>query len=192
MDAPEVAWTPLIVQTVMAAVLSGSVVGVVLKTLIDRRLEMERINREWKETALSVLLGPLVMHLARTDALSCLYKTSFREKTKSYFHAQLMRESNKAVRSLILANGHLLPSSLLIHAQDLVKHYDVWLARFDEKEALEQPGSESKFDMGFVEVRFPVAARDAFFDEYSSLRMELYGVESPNPSFQRTAAELQH
>jgi len=188
MSTPEIAWGPLVIQTLTAAVLSGSVVGIALKTIIDRRLERERINREWKEMTLSSLLGPLVMHLIRTDALSHLYKSTFHEKTKSYFHAQLMRESNKAVRSLILANAHLLPSALLTHAQQLIKHYDVWLARFDEKEALEKPGPESTFDMGFVEVRFPVAARDAFLQEYASLRKELYGVEAPNLSFQRTAS----
>jgi hypothetical protein len=191
MATPEIAWTPLVIQTLTAAVLSGSVVGIVLKTIIDRRLEKERINREWKEKALSTLIGPLVMHLFRTDALSHLYQSTFNKKTRSYFHAQLMRESNKAVRSLLLANGHLLPSSLITHAKDLIEHYDVWLARFDEKETLEKPGPESMFDMGFVEVRFPLAARDAFFQEYGSLRNELYGVGAPIPSFQRTASSVE-
>lgn len=186
MTAAEIAWGPLVIQTLTAAVLSGSVVGIALKTIIDRRLDRERINRAWKEASLSSLLGPLVMHLVRTDALSHLYQSTFHERARSFFHAQLMRESNLAVRALILANGHLLPASLLTHAQDLIKHYDVWLARFDEKAALEKPGPESTFDMGFVEVRFPLEARDAFLSEYASLRKELYGVDATNPSFLRT------
>lgn len=50
---------------------------------------------------------------------------------------------------------------------------------------IEKPGPESRFDMGFVEVRFPLDARDAFFHEYASLRKELYGIEASNPTFQR-------
>jgi hypothetical protein len=70
-----------------------------------------------------------------------------------------------------------------------IQRYDVWLAGFDAKEAVEKPGPESTFDMGFADVRFPVAARDAFLNEYASLRKELYGEDAPNPSFQRTASE---
>lgn len=181
------AWSTLVIQTLIAAVLSGSVAGIVLKAFIDRRLEKDRLNRDWKEKALASLLGPVVMHLVRTDALSNLYQSTYHQKSKSYFHAQLMRESNRAARSILLANGHLLPASLLPHAQALIRHYDVWLARFDEKEATKKPKPDSVFDMGFVEVPFPSTARDAFFDEYATLRNELYGVIEKTPSFQRNA-----
>lgn len=185
MPGSEIAWIPLLIQTLIAALISGSVVGIVLKALLDRKFEKERINREWKEKSLATLLGPVVMHLMRTDALSHLYQSTFNARSKSYFHAQLMRESNRAVRSLILANGHLIPVSLLTHAQEMIKHYDVWLARFDEKRALEKPDADSTFDLGFVEIRFPVAARDAFFEKYATTRQELYGVDVPNASFHR-------
>jgi hypothetical protein len=155
----EIVWGALVIQTVIAAVISGSVVGIALKAVIDRRFERDRVNREWKERVLAVVLGPLVMHLLRTSALSDLYQKTYKEKTKSHFHAQPMRESNKAVRSLILANGHLKPASLLVNAQALIQHYDVWLAGFDAKEAVEKPRPESTFEMGFAD---SVAARDAF------------------------------
>lgn len=186
MTASEIVWGPQMIQALIAAVLSGSVVGIIVNWFVQRRLDRERGNRAWMEASLSTLLGPLVMHLIRTDALSHLYQSTFRERTRSFFHAQLMRESNLAARALLLAYGHLLPASLLTHAQALIKHYDVWLARFDEKAALEKPGAESTFDMGFVEVRFPLEARDAFLSEYASLRKALYGVEATPPSFLRT------
>ncbi|MFP5409512.1 MAG: hypothetical protein ACLGG6_00930 [Gammaproteobacteria bacterium] len=185
MNLSEFVWAPQLIQTLIAAVLSGSVVGIIVNWFVQRRLDRERGNRAWKEAALSTLLGPLVMHLIRTDALSHLYQSTFRERTRSFFHAQLMRESNLAARALLLANGHLLPAPLLPHAQSLIQHYDIWLARFDEKQALENPGPESRFDMGFVEVPFPVDARDAFLAEYAALRKALYRVQGAAPTFLR-------
>ena len=38
-----------------------------------------------------------------------------------------------------------------------------------------------------MEVRFPLAAKDAFWREYVSLRKELYGEGAPDPSLQPTA-----
>lgn len=166
----------LVVQTLIATLLSGSIVGLALKAIIDRRLERERSTREWKEKALSLLVGPVVMHLARTVAIAERYQRTFQQKTKSYFDAQLMRDSNKALRSLLLGNGYLLPQHLLEHAYRLVAHYDVWLARFDELEAIEKPTAESTFDIGFVDVPFPVEAKDAFLAVFATLRSELYGV----------------
>ena len=186
MSVSEIFSAPQLIQTLIAAVLSGSVVGIVVNGFVQRRLDRERGNRAWKEASLSTLLGPLVMHLIRTDALSHLYQSTFHERSRSFFHAQLMCKSNLAARTLLLANGHLLPAPLLPHAQALIRHYDVWLARFDEKQALENPGPESRFDMGFVEVRFPVDARDAFLEAFAALRAELYRTQDVAPTFLRT------
>jgi hypothetical protein len=166
------------VQTLITTLLSGSIVGLVLKAFIDRRMDKARTTREWKDKALALLISPVVMHLGRTSEVADRYQTSSGKKTKSFFDAHLMRDSNLQVRSLLIANGHLLPESLRAHAHRLIAHYDVWIAIFDEKVALEKPHAESMFDIGFVAVAFPVAASEAFTVEYAALREELYGVRA--------------
>jgi hypothetical protein len=170
-------WGSFIAQTLVATLLSGSIVGVVLKVFVDRKLEKHRFTRDWKEQSLSAVVGPVVMHLDRTSKVASRYIRTHREKTTSYFDAMLMRDSNEAVRSILLSNGNLLPEDLRTHAHALVAHYDVWLRRFDAKAALEKPDADSSFDVGFAEVRFPEAAAKAFQDSYGRLREELYDVK---------------
>ncbi len=171
-------WGSLIAQTLIATLLSGAIVGVLLKAFVDRKLEKHRFTRDWKEQSLSTVVGPVVMHLDRTSKVAARYQRTYKEKTTSYFDAMLMRDSNEAVRSILLSNGHLLPEDLRTHAHALVAHYDIWLRRFDAKEALEKPDADSSFDVGFAEVRFPEAAANAFQSSYGRLREELYDVKS--------------
>jgi len=169
---------PFIAQTLVTAVLSGSIVGIILKMFIDRRLERLRVTREWQERVLSTVVGPIVMHLDRTAKVAARYQKTFNQHTTSYFDAQLMHESNLQLRTILLTNGHLLPATLRPHAHRLVAHYDVWLARFDAKVVLETPTAESMFDIGFVDPRFPVEASAAFLAEFDELREHLYGIRT--------------
>lgn len=172
-------WGPFITQTLIATLLSGSIVGLILKILVDRKMEQHRFTRDWKERSLSTVVGPVVMHLSRTSQIAARYKAATHAiKTTSYFDAVLMRDSNDSVRSLLLANGHLLPEELREHADALVAHYDVWLRRFDAKVALKEPDAESSFDVGFAEIPFPEAAAVAFRESYQELRKELYLIET--------------
>jgi len=172
-------WGPFLLQTLIAAVLSGSIVGLALKTFLDRAVEKHRFTRDWKERSLSTLVGPVVMHLNRTSQVAARYRSkSFKEPTTSYFDAKLMRDSNEKVRLILLSNGHLLPEDLRTHADTLVAHYDVWVRRFDAKVELEVPEADSTFDVGFADLPFPSEAAIAFRDSYQQLRSELYGVES--------------
>jgi hypothetical protein len=177
MDNPEsFMWGSFITQTLVATLLSGSIVGLLLKILIDRSMEQHRFTRDWKEQSLSIVVGPVVMHLDRTSQVAVRYQRTHKERTTSYFDALLMKDSNEAVRSILLSNGHLLPEDLRGHAHALVAHYDVWLRRFDAKVALEHPTADSSFDVGFAEVPFPEDAAKAFRDSYERLREDLYGV----------------
>jgi hypothetical protein len=171
-------WGPFVLQTLIATILSGSIVGLFLKGWLDRRMEAERFTRDWKEKSLSLLIGPVVMHLDRTKQVASRYRTTtFAQQTTSYFEAQLMRDSDQAIRELLLSNGHLLPEHLRRPAHALVAHYDVWLRRFDEKVAREDPDAASTFDVGFAQPKFPDDAADEFNAAYEALRKELYGVD---------------
>ena len=170
-------WGSLVLQTLITAILSGSIVGLFLKGWLDRRMEVERSTRDWKEKSLSLLVGPVVMHLDRTKHVASRYSTTtFGQESTSFFEAQIMRESNKAIRELLLSNGHLLPEHLRRPAHALVEHYDVWLRRFDEKEAREKPDAASTFDVGFAQPEFPSDDAQKFNASYEALRKELYGV----------------
>jgi hypothetical protein len=174
--SPSFNWGPFILQTLLATLLSGSIIGLLLKAFVDRRIERSRFTRDWKEQALARLIGPVVMHLNRTLHVRNRYQKTYAKKTASYFDARLMRDSNEAVRAILLSNGHLIPDELREHAHALVAHYDVWLQRFDAKVELEKPSAESTFDVGFAEVPFPREAAASFEQAYGRLREELYGV----------------
>jgi|GEM_PF-4772967 len=177
MDSPEsFILGDFLIQTMLATLLSGSVVGFLLKNFLNRKIEQHRFTRDWKEQSLSKVVGPVVMHLDRTSQIATRYQKTFREKTTSYFDASLMKDSNQAVRTILLSNGHLLPENLRGHSHALIAHYDVWIRRFDAKVALEKPTADSKFDVGFSEVPFPKSAAKAFRESYEYLREDLYGV----------------
>jgi hypothetical protein len=172
-------WGPFVLQTLITTILSGSIVGLFLKGWLDRRMEAERFTRDWKEKSLSLLIGPVVMHLDRTKHVATRYrKTTYAQKTTSYFEAQLMRDSNKAIRELLLSNGHLLPEELRVPAHKLVAHYDVWLRRFDAKVAQEHPDAASTFDVGFAQPTFPDDAAQEFKASFETLRKDLYHVDA--------------
>ena len=177
-DPTSFIWSEFLVQTLVTTLLSGSIVGFFLKSLVDRRVEQHRFTRDWKEQSLSVVVGPVVMHLNRTYQVATRYKKTSKERTTSYFDATLMQDSNESVRTILLSNGHLIPERLRSHAHNLVAHYDVWLRRFDAKVALEKPEADSLFDVGFAEIPFPREAAEAFREVYDELRKDLYDVTS--------------
>jgi hypothetical protein len=61
--------------------------------------------------------------------------------------AQVIREGNRTIRDLFLANGHLVPPELMEDAMRLIEHYDAWLLKFD---AIRGEGSKSDEDFVFV------------------------------------------
>jgi len=179
---------------IVAGLTSGTVVALIIGFLLHRAkttigqevenrfkeaLEVFKSEREWKEASLSKLLGPVVMHLERTLRVSDRYsKTTYNVAGKSYPDAMLMKESNEAIRSILLTNGHLIPENLLSKAHTLVAHYDLWLSRFILKFNKEKPTVDSVFDIGFAEEPFPEDAVRAFKSAYASMRNELYKVNA--------------
>lgn len=168
-------WGPFIAQALVATLLSGSIVGLILKFLLDRKVDKHHFTRDWKERSLSIVVGPVVMHLNRTDHVAERYRTTTHKlKKTSYFDAKLMRDSNESLRSILLSNGHLLPRDLREHAHKLVAHYDEWLRNYDMEVA--KHDAESSFNVGFAKERFPKDAAKAFQAWYDRLQEELYGI----------------
>ena len=166
MSEKPASWGVFVSQTLVAALLSAGIIGMFVQCAI----EDTRFTRDWKERSLGEVVGPAVMHLDRTARVAQRY----RKKPVSYFAARIMRESNEEVRSILLKNGHLIPEDLREHAHRLVEHHDVWILRFDEKVAREQPNQDTPFDVKFATPEFPDDAGAAFKQSYALLRKDLY------------------
>lgn len=166
MSEKSTSWGVFLGQTFLATLLSASIIGI----FVNYAIEETRFTRDWKERSLSEVVGPVVMHLDRTARVADRYS----DHPASYLEAQIMRDSNEAVRSILLRNGHLIPTNLVVHAHKLVEHYDVWIRRFDEKVARENPTPDIRFDVGFSNPGFPEDAQIAFKESFVLLRMELY------------------
>jgi hypothetical protein len=178
-------WDSVITQA-LGALLSGTVVAAILGVLFNRRakaleqqlriqaerqLAVARSTREWEEAALAKVLGPSVMHMARTRRAFNRWKDQ-----QLFLEMEIIGKSNRAVRDLLLENGHLLPADLIGHAGALVEHYDAWLEEFEDKRRSETPDTKTKFIfVGPKGYGFPHDAEAAFVTKFAELRESLYG-----------------
>jgi hypothetical protein len=181
-------WRGLIVYTLLSSLISGAVVGGILKWTFDKELESWKATRSWQTSALTEIIAPAVMHFGRTDSLAERYRTR-----PKYGEALFLQESNSTIRALLLTKSHLLPSSLVRPSQCLLTHYDIWLKRFDltldayraaNKNA--DPSPDEKFDVGFSIMEsvkcggFPKEVPSAFQAECNQLRRTLFDMP-PTP-----------
>lgn len=178
-------WRGLILYTLLSSVISGAVIGGILKWSLDKELEAWRSTRSWQASALSEVVAPTVMHLSRTAALAERYRVEPR-----YGEAALLRDSNHTVRALLLSKSHLLPGELVSVSECLLTHYDIRLKRFDLSLAKhkasaggQEPAPDQAFDVGFASLEatkcgaFPKEAPVMFSQQYDVLRKALYGLQ---------------
>ncbi len=185
-------WGSLILQALVAALLSSSVIAVLVGAILRRRTEQisaevrrqveqdllgYRSTIKWKEQALSELLGPVVMQLERTGRAFKYWKSK-----NLYLEAKIVREGNMTIRDLLLEKGHLIPEDLQTDAARLVEHYDRWLEEYDRVRG----GVEPQLDKPFVFVGpkgfpFPRDAEQRFKERFRQIWNELYGVGSQTP-----------
>ena len=111
------------------------------------------------------LLGPLhTLFLAAGQAYG-----DYMANGKSFLFACNLRETNMAVKKLLIEHGHLLPEGLQPHVAALLRHYDVWLKLWEELAAAEKPTPEQPFVFE-NSVRFPREAQQALVELYEQLR----------------------
>ena len=178
--------TEPIIQQAVAAILSGGVAAAIIGVIFHRRtkaieqklriqaetqIDVTKSTREWREEALSKVLGPVAMHLKRTKRAFGRW-----QEQQLFLEIEVIEKSNRTIRDLLLANGHLIPSDLLEHASRLVEHFDVWLEEFEEKRKSESPDLHTKFIfVGPKGYGFPHDAEEAFIEKFHELRAGLYG-----------------
>jgi hypothetical protein len=179
-------WGTFILQTLVASLLSGSVIALLGGVILQRRTEQisaevrrhfeqqllrYRSRMAWKEQALSELLGPVAMQLDRTKRAFDRWKSQ-----NLYIEAKIIREGNETIKDLLLSKGHLIPRDLLMDAGRLVEHYDRWLEEYDRVRG----GAEPQLDQPFVFVGpkgypFPSDSARRFKERFEEIWTELYG-----------------
>lgn len=169
----------------MSALISSSIVGIVLglifkkrneiiaadvKKQLEQNLTIFKSNYQWKERAVSELLGQINIQFDRTKRAFHRYNT-----TNIYLEAKVLKDGNEKIRNLLLEKAYLIPGELMEDANQLIEHYDVWLEEFYKHRDSENPNLDQKFiwagPKGF---RFPDKAEANFKNKYQELRKELY------------------
>jgi hypothetical protein len=108
-----------------------------------------------QEILISEILGPLSMHFKRGEAA---YQ-NFHVDGRQFLFANILRDNNREIRSLILSKGYLLPLEQQQNAIDLVAHLDIWLALWEDLAATKIHRPDDKFS--FESCKYPQAAATA-------------------------------
>lgn len=175
-------------QMLLAGVLSGGVISTVvgmifyrrgkaieaeIESQVERGLAVFHSKRQWKERAISELLGPLHMQLDRTERAFERYTVK-----NLYLEAKIMGDGNLANRDLLLAKGHLIPPELIEDAALLIEHYDRWLEEFETRRIAQDPDSDSeRLFVGPQGYPFPHVEGTRFREAFKNLWSELYAAD---------------
>lgn len=154
----------------------------------EKQLTLFQSNRNWKEQALVELYGPLIMQFDRTERAFQRYRD-----TDLFLEAEVLRNSNRFIRDLLLNKGHFLSPDLIDPAGKLIEHYDVWLAEYENVRKPDQPDLTTTFVYaGPKGYRFPREAQQAFYARFAELQQELYPgmVRSSPTSSPRSSSTL--
>jgi|RhiMetdeSRZDD1v2_1073273.scaffolds.fasta_scaffold92346_2 hypothetical protein len=154
----------------VAGVLSGSVIAAVLGLLTRKQsLTLEatiqdnfRRHVELRESQWALLqqvLGPVCAHLHRTSLAFDRWHNQ-----NLFLEQEIIAESNREIRRVILDKYHLLTPDLRGPAMKLVQHYDRWFEEFERQRRSQNPqeGSAEFVFAGPQGYPFPKDAERAF------------------------------
>ncbi len=138
---------------------------------IEKTIEEEFKKRDkfydarfnFKLRSLEELLAPVKLQMIRSLITLRGYDANneYREK--------ILKECNEKIRDLLLTKGHLIPASIIPHAEELIKHYDEWLQAYRQSREV-----ENKKEISHVfTYNFPHASEKAFLDKFEEYRREL-------------------
>jgi len=168
----------MLLQAIVSSFFSGVLVSLILGYFITKRDEKIRnsIQEEFKKRdaffnaqidykrrALEELLGPVMIQLKRSAITLDAYDSN------NSFREAILKECNEKVRDLLLIKSFLIPTDLLPHAAELIKHYDEWLQHYN-KIRVTQAKSETPFVFTY---NFPTESEEKFLEAYDTFRKEL-------------------
>ncbi len=123
-----------------------------------------------KEEQFARLISPVnfFLHLSRKAYAKYL-------ANKIFLHAKNIRAANEKVCSLLEEFPEWLPDELFADAIELLNHYGIWMAQFDEHELRLQPKLDDLFIFHHLDNQsaFPKAAEQHFFDYYNQVKKEI-------------------
>ena len=140
-----------------------------IKNNFEQKFSIFTTEREWLRMVVAELLGPLYIQFERTKRASERW-----DRKNLYLEAHVIKEGNTVIRDLLLTKGHLIPKELLLHAGELIDHYDGWLEKFEEVKRQRDEGKDVTFVFTYD---FPRSAETAFKSTFLELRARLYHEE---------------
>ena len=93
------------------------------------------------ERMLMEVLGQVHMQMKRAEAA---YR-SYLNDGRKFIYTLILRDSNTAVRDLLLERGYLLPAALQDDALQLIEHLDIWLVKWHELRERTHPSLDAPF-----------------------------------------------
>ncbi len=120
------------------------------------------------EVVLNELLAPLKVNLERSGEM-------FRRWNKQdLFLEEIIHDSNKFARDLLISKSHMIPTDLLPEASQLVDHYNAWLEEYERvrPNGIRDPNEPFVF-VGVPPINkpFPREASLKFIDRFKELAM---------------------
>ncbi len=94
-----------------------------------------------RERMLMEVLGPVHMQMKRAEAA---YR-SYLNDGRKFIYTLVLRDSNAAVKDLLLDRGYLLPVGLQDDALQLIEHLDIWLIKWHELRERTNPSLDDPF-----------------------------------------------
>jgi len=117
----------------------------------------------FKLRALEELLAPIKMQLIRSKL------TVHKYDANNEYREKILKECNETILGLLLEKSFLLPTELISHAEEFIKHYDNWLQEY-KKTRIDKNDLETSLVFTYD---FPREAEKAFFKKYDYYKNEL-------------------
>ena len=177
-------WLSRVFAQPIVLTILGGVIGGLIALYTNLFLEKYRFERQWKTDYLTQFIAPATMYISRTKDIADRYR-----RNPTYAEAEILYESNKAMRELLLSKAHLIRSGLVPSFQCLLTHYDIWIKRYnltleDHVRNGKAPRGEERFDVGYSELEnrncgaYPKDINAKVVAEFKLLQDDLYGSDA--------------
>lgn len=143
-----------------------------IKREFDNLAQKDNAHFEWRKNTVE-LLGQVYLHLNRTS-LGFKNKYSGIKDYDPYYEDEVIYDSNKHIRDLLIEKGHYLPPELLDEASRLVEHFDVWLTKYNQTRLVEKDIKTKQIYVGPDGFRFPENAEKMFKEKYIEMFKSLH------------------
>jgi hypothetical protein len=87
---------------------------------------------------------------------------------KRFLYAQILKETNEGIRTLLIQNTHLLPASQVDNSLALLHHLDVWCTIWQQVYEREQPDHLSIFAFE-NSVNYPLSQVNNLMEYYAQI-----------------------